>query len=651
MHTLSYSTATLLAVMSLSAFAQTDTTQLRTVEVTATPISSTLPRVGRHLQVIDSLALHGNARPEVSEVLRNTTLVDVRQRGPFDVQTDLGIRGGTYDQALVLVDGVPMSDPQTGHHVMDLPLVPDAIDRVEVLYGGASRTFGAGAFSGAIHIITRAPQDFRGQLVVDGGAFGSYRARVMQDVLLGGTGLRVAAQYGHSDGYVHNSDFDQSGVQLEARHAFGRTVLRVQGGYACKRFGAQNFYTSLYPDQQEITGTGYANAELRHTGSRWSWLVHAYGRQHDDRFELFREGDGYYRYSNGYFIRGDADTARFSPTFFYTYHNRHRTAVAGTEAQVKRTWTAGTTSFGAHARYEHIYSNVLGLPLAEPVEASGAREAFTKADERRNLALTADHRYDHGKWTIDGGVLLNISSAFAPEWAPGVDVVYRGSDRTSSYLSVGRAFRFPTWTDLYYDRGGAVGSAGLRPEHADQLEIGHRVHVGHTTVKLAAWRRQGRDLIDWVVLPGESTTHAANLTEVDLNGIELEATHAQGKGRGGALYAYQWADQSSFAFRSLYVLDHLTHNAVVWWSQPLAQGLRAQVNVTWRQRYGTYARASDGLPVNYPDPLRVDLRVDWTRGAITVFASAYNLTDAEQMDRANVPLPGRWISGGMQVRW
>ncbi|MFT3884060.1 MAG: TonB-dependent receptor [Flavobacteriales bacterium] len=399
------------------------------------------------------------------------------------------------------------------------------------------------------------------------------------------------------------------------------------------------------------TGTYFANAELRHTGERWSWTLRGYVRRHDDRFELFREGDGYYRYSNGYFIRGEADTARFTPTFFYTYHNRHRTDVAGAEAQVKRSWKAGITSFGAHGRYEHIYSNVLGDPLATPVEAAGAREPFTCAAERRNLALTADHRYDHGRWTIDAGVLLNINSAFSPEWAPGADVVYRWTERSSTYMSAGRAFRFPTWTDLYYNRGGAVGSKDLRPEHADQIELGQRFGVGRVLFKASVWRRQGRDLIDWVVLPGETTTHAANLTEVDLNGVEMEATFTQGKGRGGALYAYQWADQTAFAFKSLYVLDHLTHNAVLWWQQPFSKGFRAQLNLTWRQRYGTYARFTDGALVDYPDPLRVDLRVDWTRGRVTVFASGYNLLDAAQMDRANVPLPGRWISGGVQLRW
>ena len=642
------------AILLLSALglqAQAPDTLLHPVQVTATRIPSALPRVGRHLQVIDSLQLHSEARSEVSEVLRMSSLVDVRQRGPFDVQTDLGIRGGTFDQALVLLDGVPLSDPQTGHHAMDLPVLTDALERVEVLYGGASRTFGAGAFSGAINLITRAPSDNRGSLSVEGGEYGSYRARISQDLMLGRTGIRIGGFTGHSDGYVQNSDFDQVGGQVDIRHSLKQVQLRAQAGYAHKRYGAQNFYSSVYPDQQEITGSGFASVGARHSSTQWSWDAQGYFRQHDDLFELFREDVDHYRFSNGFFVQNSNDTARFSPTSFYTFHNRHRTQVAGAEANVSRKWKGGTTAVGVHGRREHILSNVLGEPLKEPIYATGARDPFTKSDERRNLALHTDHRYEKGRWLFDGGVLLNLNSAFAPEWAPGLDVVYRWPNGHSSYLSMGQAFRFPTWTDLYYNRGGAMGSLDLQPEHARQIELGHRILREHWSLKFCSWRRSGTDLIDWVQLPGETVVHAANLTEVDLSGLELEAGIQKGKGRGGLLYAYQWADQGQFNFTSLYVLDHLTHNAILWWNQALPKGFSAQVNLTWKQRHGTYTRFSDGALMAYPDPVRMDLRAEWKHHSITLFASAYNLLGAEQMDRANIVLPGRWISGGMQLRW
>jgi iron complex outermembrane receptor protein len=626
---------------------------LDTVQVSATRIASPLPRTGRHLQVLDSALLATAPRPEASEILRSTTLVDVRQRGPFDVQTDLGIRGGTFDQALVLVDGIPMTDPQTGHHLMNIPLLADALERVEVLYGGASRTFGGGAFSGAVNLITREPAGHKGSLLLEGGEYGSYRARLVQDVANANGGLRLSAFHGHSDGYVPNSDFDMTGGHLNGVRRWKKLKLKGQLGAVHKRFGAQNFYSSTYPDQQEITGTYLGALELGNDKSPWAWNVRAYGRQHDDQFQLFRESEDYYRYDNGFFIRGAADTARFTPTFFYTFHNRHRTRVGGAEATVRRSWKAGTTAVGVHGRYEHILSNVLGKPLETPIEAPGAREAFTREDERSNVAVHVDHRYERGKFGVDAGLLLNVNSQYSPEWVPGADVFYRWNTKHNTYASAGRSFRLPTWTDLYYNRGGAQGSLDLLPEHADQLELGHRVYGSRWKASVALWRRMGDDLIDWVKLPGETTVRASNITAVDLNGVEFSGSFytTDQRGQGGLMYAYQWADQQEFPFTSLYVLDYLTHNVVGWWQQELVAGFSARVNATWRTRNGNYVRFDDGTTVEYPDPLRIDLRVDWKKGPVGLFVSGTNLLDAEQVDRGNVPLPGRWLMGGVSVTW
>lgn len=635
------------------AFAQQPNVDLDTVHVSATRIASPLPRTGRHLQVMDSALLATAPRPEVSELLRAHTLVDVRQRGPFDVQTDLGIRGGTFDQALVLVDGIPMTDPQTGHHLMNIPLLGDALERVEVLYGGASRTFGGGAFSGAVNLITREPDGHRGNLTVEGGQYGSYLLRVAQELGNERGGLRITGFRSTSDGAVPNSDFDQSGGHLSGVKRFHKLKLKGQLGAVHKRFGAQNFYSSLYPDQQEITGTYLGALELRNDASPWAWSVRAYGRWHDDRFQLFREGDRYYRYSNGFFIRGEADTARFTPTFFYTFHNRHRTQVAGAEAQVQRRWKGGTTAIGVHGRSEHILSNVLGQVLDTPIEAAGAREAFTRRDERQNLAVHVDHRWEKGRFGVDAGLLLNANTRFMPEWVPGADAFFRWNGRHSTYASVGRAFRLPTWTDLYYNRGGAQGSLDLLPESALSLELGHRLYGTRWKAQVAVWRRQGSDLIDWVRLPGETTIRASNLTQVDLNGIELTYSRhtADGRGQGGVLYAYQWADQEEFPFTSLYVLDHLEHNAVIWWQQALGAGFSGRVNATWRTRNGQYIRFSDGQLVDYPSPLRIDLRADRERGRVGLFVSVTNVLDAEQVDRGNVLLPGRWVMAGVRLSW
>jgi len=633
--------------------AQDVRTWLDTLPVTATRISGTLARSGRHLQVLDSAQLAHTVRPETSELLRTNTLVDVRQRGPFDAQTDLGIRGGTYDQSLVLVDGIPMTDPQTGHHLMNIPLLTDAVRQVEVLYGGASRTFGGGAFSGAVNLVTRDPDSTMGRLTVEGGSYGAWRVRAAQSLATAKGGVRITVFHGQHDGYVHNSDERMQGGDLSFVHRWNKLHLKVQGGVVDKRFGAQNYYTSVYPDQYERTLTALASAQLSNAASPWPWAVRVYGRMNRDEFQLFREGDGYYRYENGYFVRDGADTARFSPTFFYTYHNHHRTDVGGAMADVKRRWAGGITQVGVHARSEHIISNVLGEPLSAPEPVPGSRDVYTRSAMRTNLALHLEHRYERGRFGADAGILVNVNSAFTPEYAPGLDVRYRWNGTHTTYANVNRSFRLPTWTDLYYNRGGAQGSIDLRPEHALQVELGHRISFGTWRASVALWRRQGTDLIDWVQLPGSTVTTAANLTEVNMNGVESEVGRRSVDGRTafGVLYAYQWADRTDFPFKSLYVLDQLRHNLVAWAQHRLDHGFLVRGDLSWRERAGSYTSAVDGTATNYPTPLRIDARVEKAFKRVTLFATGTNLLDVEQMDRGNVILPGRWWGGGASFNW
>lgn len=635
-----------------------DTTELDAVPVTATRIPDALPRIGRHLQVIDSLQLGGQARPEVGEVLRMGSLVDVRERGPFDVQTDLGIRGGTFDQALVLLDGVPLSDPQTGHHAMDLPLPTEVLERVEVLYGGASRTFGSGAFSGAINLITAPPKDGRGSLTLEAGEHGLWKVQARQDLRFNKLGLRLGAFTDHSQGYVPGTDFDHTGAHVEAADTLGQVRLRLQAAYAQKRYGALNFYSFTFPDQQETVGSGLASLHIAVAEQPITWLnstaatdIRIHYRQVDDQFELFREDDEHYRYTSGYFIRNEADTAKLGPSAYYTFHNRHRTYTAGAALSETLRSAWGTTVVSMNWRQERIFSNVLGEPVEHSRTLRGSREVLDRSAVRNIQNYSLNHRWEQGRWVLDGGALLDLTDDFKPQWAYGLDAVRRWRNAQQTYVNIGTSFRHPTWTDLYYNRGGTVGSKDLQPEQALQLELGHRLYRENWSLKLSVWRRNGHDLIDWTLMPGDSVTRASNLTQVDLNGVELEWSVQAGKARGGLLYAYQWADQTDFPYTSLYVLDHLTHNAVLWWHQPLPKGFSLHASLTWKQRVGNYRALDDGALLPYPDPLRADLRAEWKYRRAVIFASAYNLLDTEQMDRGNVPLPGRWISAGVQLEW
>ena len=105
--------------------------------------------------VLDSIEIKNAPVQTIEDLLDFAINVDLRQRGEQGVQTDMSIRGGTFEQCLIMIDGVKINDPQTGHHSMIIPISLDHVKRIEIITGGSSRIFGNYAFSGAINIITK----------------------------------------------------------------------------------------------------------------------------------------------------------------------------------------------------------------------------------------------------------------------------------------------------------------------------------------------------------------------------------------------------------------------------------------------------------------------------------------------------------------
>jgi outer membrane cobalamin receptor len=113
---------------------------------------------GRDVQVITKKDIQSLPVRSVNELLSYVSGLDIRERGPFGAQADLSMMGAGFEQCLILINGVPMRDPQTGHHMLNLPVDISQIDRIEVMNGTAGRIYGSNALAGAINIITSTPK-------------------------------------------------------------------------------------------------------------------------------------------------------------------------------------------------------------------------------------------------------------------------------------------------------------------------------------------------------------------------------------------------------------------------------------------------------------------------------------------------------------
>ncbi|GCD80162.1 TonB-dependent receptor plug domain-containing protein [Schleiferia thermophila] len=639
-------------------FAQKDTSVvLKEVSVIGSRTEIPLKETPRNIWVITSDEIRQSASRSVNELLQYSALLDVRSRGPLDAQTDLSIRGGTFDQALVMVNGIKMLDPQTGHHQMNLFLHPTNIERIEILPGGASRLYGQGAFSGAINIVTK-PASNRIFADLSVGDFGLVNAAAgWSRSYKKGFFVQLFGHLGSHSGYMENTDLNSYAATLSLGRKRSRSSWEWQTSFHNKRFGAQNFYSFRFPFQQEEIRLFTSSFQYRKKSDLWTHTFVGFYREHQDRFELFREGPGWFRRTNGLFIR-NGDTARFSPTLFYTGHNFHRTHVASAE------WTStldmgffGFLNLGTELRSEWIYSNRLGSPLSKPVQVSGYPDAFyNRYAQRLNIAFTIDHALPiNDKWSVNYGLWVNQNSDFGRRTFFGAELQYKYNQQTSMWAGYNKAFRIPTYTDLYYNVGGAVGSIDLQPELADNYEIGVRKTFHKSVFNGSVYLRDAKSLIDWIVRENSNLVEAANLTAVLYWGADAQYKQLFDANPLKISWIQLSTGYNDFrrqfsGFQSVYALDILQWKGAFVMHHALTKALDFNYSFVYLKRSGTYTDAFDQIQA-YPDVLLVNLKTQYRiKENYAVYAEITNLLNQMHMDRGGILLPGRWLRAGATLQ-
>jgi iron complex outermembrane receptor protein len=612
-----------------------------------------LLRPNRMVTVLDSQEIARIPAMTVSDLLNFVGGVDARQRGALGVQTDLSMRGSTFEQVLVLLNGVRLSDPQTGHHLMNLPVPRAAIARIEVMQGGASYLFGSQAFAGAINIITKKPRENQGQLRLSAGSHQSLKTGYSQHWAGKKQQTLLSGGYTRSDGFKRNTDmqrgqlFGQSHIELN-----DSSQLQLTAGYRDQGFGAQGFYSSRFPHQYERTKTLLLNASWNKQNKRLRWRRRLYWRRNWDEFQLFREGPGFYQNRRGVLVmQGDTAPA------WYGGANHHRSDVLGGDLDVR--WTLPDESWvdlSARYRLEYVRSNNLGevLPQALPVAGSDAR--YTRGDERHNYSLNFQHfRRLGGGLSLRLALQSNYNSAFGLDFLPGLTAGWKPTAATKLYAAVNRSFRLPSFTDLYYDLGGARGSDQLQPEYSWNYEVGGKWMKGGFLWQASIFRRAGHNIIDWIQRCDSCDLVASNTTQVNMNGLNASLSWRKAAWQEGIKmrhlslsYQYLRADDFAPPYESLYVLDYLRHQLTARARHRLGK-LSISYALSYQQRRGQYREAASGLLQSYRPVWLINAQLSYPLGPVQVSLKAQNLLGRRYYDRGNVELPGRW--GWLGASW
>jgi vitamin B12 transporter len=597
-----------------------------------TPVGA--QQVARLVMVVSQKEIERSPALNINDLFRYVSSVDIRQRGPLGAQADISIRGGTYDQTLVLLNGINISDPQTGHHNLNLPVDPESIQRIEILQGPAAKSFGPNAFNGAINIITG--NNSKNHIRASGmaGKFGLYKGSVNMSHLSGRFSHFLSAGHTSSGGYMHNTDFSNTNLFYQAGFRSHSGLVDFQAGTLSRDFGANSFYSLKYPDQFEAVRTTFFSLKYQ-SNSRIRFSPAIYLRKNRDRFEL---------------IRNNESKVPF---------NHHLTTIFGINLITGFAHRLGKTSLGADIRNEHILSNVLGNPVASPQKIKGYEDVYySRSFNRLNTSVYFEHLFTARKITIQLGMMAHHNAGLDElRVYPGMDVRYNLKKFLSLFGAVNKTLRMPTFTDMFYKSPVQKGNPYLKPEEAVTFEGGLKYNSPLIKAHFSSFFRKGYNLIDWVKDPFPDTLiwRSMNHTKINLGGAEISfKINPSGKSMSDRIqsaeisYAILHAGSDHGHFLSKYALDYLRHQITSSLDLRIAGKWYTSVRISWRDRNGTYQDAK-GLVVPYKPYWLSDVRMYRKADKLTLFADLTNIFNTRYFDYGGIRQPGIWIIAGMTV--
>ena len=610
------------------------------IDINASGIPEKARQSARLNRIITRSEIEKSPARDLAALLEYIPDIDVRQRGPGGVQADISIRGGTFDQTAILINGINFSDPQTGHFQLDIPVPLALIQRIELLAGSDIKSLGSNALTGAINIVTVVPEMKKIHASLTGGQHGLIEAGVDAANRSGRWYQVSGVGYQRSSGYIENTDFKNLSGFFQTGYSHRRLDISIMGGGLKKAFGANSFYTVKYPNQYERTGSGFTALQAYYQG-KVNIRQSIYYRLHSDEFALFRS----------------------DPPVWYTAPNYHLTQIYGSKTDAWFTSRFGKTAFGIGYRHESVWSTVLGDLSSKTKEIPGITGVeYNHFGVRDHLSLSAEHQLITGPVKWNGGVVLHEVRAARNYFQiyPGIDISYSASSPWRSFLAFNRAFRLPTFTELYYKSPTNQGNAELLPETAWNTEAGVEFLRGGFSGKVLGFYRYAAQSIDWVRADNETVWHAENLGHIRTWGMEAGLSWSPLKTTDLSKiiehldlgYRYYFQHHQVSNYYSQYVLDYLKWKLTAGYRMKIGRAFRFAANLVWQKRNGTYTffdSQQNMTEVDYKPFATVDIKVSYKLKWVAFIAECSNLLNQSYFDIGGVPQPGTWLKAGFEL--
>lgn len=602
----------LLALAPLLALGQ-DTTNISEVIINQNRLQIPFHKDNRNIEILTAEQIKQLPARNLNEVLGLLNGVDLRQRGPFGTQADISIDGGSFDQTLVLLNGAKVSDPQTGHHSLNLPIPLDAIERIEVLRGAAARIYGANALTGALNIVTKTVEKTSIQANVYTGSSFKNRDEEQKDGIYYMAGTQLGASWyneKHQHQLFYNLDksngqryntasenqkvFYQGNVDLDEKNQ-----VEWLGSYIYNSFGANGFYAAPGDrDSKEVVETVFASVSSKH--------------QLSERFYLSPRINNRYN-EDVYEYNPNAISRHFNNTFSAELNSRYSTRF-------------GDFGFGLESRLERINSNNMGN---RERNNHGAYTEF-RTERLENIILTV-------------GAYLNYNTQYGWQLYPGFDFGYKLTPQLTIVANAGSSQRIPTFTDLYINQATSIGNSSLLPEDAWQAEGALKFNDENIIAHAGFFYRKINNFVDWVRYAATGPFRAENLGENEMRGVNTNFVYSIPSDnllKFKLNIGYNYLDPSFKSAEnaiSRYRIESLKHQAKL-----ILMANRSDWSASVANRFNQR--------VSNTSYMLTDLRIAYNLANVSIYADAQNIFDVTYIESGAIPMPGRWYTLGLRFQ-
>ena len=542
----------------------------------------------------------------VSELLQQIAGLDIRRRGAEGMQADLYIRGGSFDQTLLLIDGIKVEDPQTGHHTMNMTIPLEVIEKIEITKGSAGRIYGQNAFTGAINIITKKDIENNISLNLAGGSFNQKRGSLTVQRKLENSDILFNYNRKESEGYRYNTDFKNDEFFVKSNFKIKDQNISAIGAFNERKFGANGFYASPAAiDQYEETQASLIGFSTTYKKNDLILKPKLYWKRNQDMYVYLRQDPSVYR-------------------------NLHISNKVGAELNASTSNSLGNLGLGFDLSRVSLKSNNLGERKRTMLNMFVEQQVMLnndKIDFTPGLAIT---------YFSDVSTKLNYQNNFFNNlfFYPGMDLGYRLNNNLKLYTNIGFTYRIPTYTDLFYSSPTTLGNENLKLEKALTKEIGLKYLKDDFNFNFALYQRDASDIIDYVRNNEAQPWQASNIREINTSGFELNLGYKfyLGSFRMQTInIGYSNIDdellETDFAF-SRYALNSLKNQITATYMFEVNENISSTL---------AYKNAERSDEEKYTV---IDFRTSYKLDKFTLSVILNNILDTEYSETNLVPMPG-----------